>query len=593
MSNGVTEKQITELLEGDKKPVGVVGSPSDSFEVTIDIREISAEDKLLGELVCFLVKEGENDILVLGQITEIKTENKWHEEPSFKSVIKRHGSLPHLSGVADNRIATITVQSSFMLGKTEEEFPRAHKLANSPSTGKSVRRISNELMRILMKEHEKGLVCIGKAYDTDVRVPFWFKHFGDPKEGGSGDAYHIGVFGRTGSGKTVTAANMVLGYARNKEKISILILDPQEQFYCDNNVIPGKSFENIIKNEIGCNYEKYLVPDQIHLPSDPYIFSELILNSGFIRKAFRIMTEEKGELMRDVIERYMSGRLNVGNIFEIYSGPQFLGEMIARFAKKDEAEDGKCSVYIADIYAAGTGGARGSLVRVMDRLAADGAGAELEAVWTNIWSLFQSDKGSKKSIEDIVDDIVSNNNKVITLNVAGKSSRFNFSENLQALFIRVIQDRIMQKGQELYAQGKQANCLVVMDEAHRFVSVDSADPRIKELSKNIIDAVRTTRKYGIGYMFITQSLESLHEEIRRQMRVFAFGYGLTSGSEFSKLRDIINDDAAAKFYKSFIDPTSNGKYPFMFYGPVSPLSFTGSPLFLEMDKELTAFNPEA
>jgi len=151
----------------------------------------------------------------------------------------------------------------------------------------------------------------------------------------------------------------------------------------------------------------------------------------------------------------------------------------------------------------------------------------------------------------------------------------------------------MQKGQELYTREEQANCLVVMDEAHRFVSVDSSDPRIVELSKNIIDAVRTTRKYGIGYMFITQTLESLHAEIRRQMRVFAFGYGLTSGSEFAKIRDIINDDAAAKFYKSFIDPTSNGKYPFMFYGPVSPLSFTGSPLFLEMDEELTIFNPEA
>jgi len=592
MSNSIIEKQIIELLLKDAKPIGVVGSPSDSFEVTIDIREVSAEDKLLGEMVCFLVKEGGKNVLVLGQITEIKTENKWHEEPSFKSVIKRHGSLPHLSGVADNRIATITVQSSFTLGKNEADFPEAHKLANSPSTGQPVKRITNDLMRLLMKEYGKNLVCLGKAYDTDVCVPFWFKHFGNPKEGGAGDAYHIGVFGRTGSGKTVTAANMILGYARNKEKISILILDPQEQFYCDNNVIPGKSFKSIIEDEIGCSYEKYIVPDQIHLPSDPYIFSELIFNSGFIRKAFRIMTEEKGELMRDVIDRYMRGRLNEGNIFERYTGGQFLTEMIQRFAQKDQEEDERCSVYIADIYAAGTGGARGSLVRVMDRLASGGVGAELEAIWTNIWSLFQSNNGSKKSIESIIDDIISNNNKIVILNVAGRSSQFNFSENLQALFIKVIQERIMQKGQDLYTRGEQANCLVVMDEAHRFVSVDSSDPRIVELSKNIIDAVRTTRKYGIGYMFITQTLESLHAEIRRQMRVFAFGYGLTSGSEFAKIRDIINDDAATKFYKSFIDPTSNGKYPFMFYGPVSPLSFTGSPLFLEMDEELTIFNPE-
>ena len=51
--------------------------------------------------------------------------------------------------------------------------------------------------------------------------PFWFKHFGKAKDdngedtNGAGDAYHIGVFGRTGSGKTTTAANMILGYARN------------------------------------------------------------------------------------------------------------------------------------------------------------------------------------------------------------------------------------------------------------------------------------------------------------------------------------------------------------------------------------------
>ena len=115
----------------------------------------------------------------------------------------------------------------------------------------------------------------------------------------------------------------------------------------------------------------------------------------------------------------------------------------------------------------------------------------------------------------------------------------------------------------------------------------------KQLTTSIIDAVRTTRKYGIGYMFITQTIESLHREIREQIRIFAFGYGLTSGTEFSKIRDIINDDTGAKFYRSFIDPSSNQKFSFMFYGPISPLSFTGAPLFLEMDGLISKFeNPE-
>ena len=47
------------------------------------------------------------------------------------------------------------------------------------------------------------------------------------------------------------------------------------------------------------------------------------------------------------------------------------------------------------------------------------------------------------------------------------------------------------------------------------------DDGIKQLTTSIIDAVRTTRKYGIGYMFITQTIESLHREIREQIRIFA------------------------------------------------------------------------
>src|SRR6185369_2737757 len=115
--------------------------------------------------------------------------------------------------------------------------------------------------------------------------------------------------------------------------------------------------------------------------------------------------------------------------------------------------------------------------------------------------------------------------------------------------------------------GKKANCLVVMDEAQKFISTDTTDVRIKELTKEIVGSVKTTRKYGIGYMFITQTIESLDEEILRQMRIFSFGYGLTSGQEIRKVGDVINNTAAIQLYKSFIDPSSNGKFPFMFFGP--------------------------
>lgn len=575
-------KTIIKLLSTDEKPIGVVGSPSDSFEVTIDIREISAEDKLLGELVCFLVKEGENNILVLGQVTEIRTENKWHEEPSFKSVIKRHGSLPHLSGVADNRIAKISVQSSFNLGKDEVNDPEAHKLANSPSTGQQAKRITDDIMKLLMKKHTDDLVCIGKAYDTEIRMPFWFKHFGDPAKGGCGEAHHIGVFGRTGSGKTTTAANMILGYARNKEYMSILILDPKGQFYEDSKILPENvKFEDKIK-ETGMRYERFKIPENIALPNESYLFSELLRSYGFVSKAFRIFTEEKLDLMQSSIDDYFQGRMNNPrfNIGDADSDT-LLSEMINCFDTDQN--------YTANVYSQGQylNNLRRRIHSIVDGTIP--LAASVVTIWKDVCRLFNAT--GKTSLESIIQKIVAGVGNVVILDIRKNPLQDN-SENLQALYIKLIEEKIVNQGAAEYAKGG-LNCLIVMDEAHRFISTTSFDERIQQLSTKIIDSVRTTRQYGIGYMFITQTIDSLHEEIRRQIRIAAFGYGLTSGTEFNKIRDIINDDASAKFYRSFIDPSSNNKYPFMFYGPVSPLSFTGSPLFLEMDKALTVFDPKS
>ena len=562
---------ILQIIEKEN-PLGIIGSPSSSFEVVVDIRDISEKSKLLGELVCFQVQEGENTVLVIGQITEITTKNRWHEEPAFKGIIKRHGKLPNLSGIADNRVGILNVQSSFLLNQTASP----HKLANSPSTGAEVKRVNNKIMQELMNlyDSKSDLVTIGVAYDTAVKVPFWFKHFGNNKEGGAGDSYHIGVFGRTGSGKTTTAANMILGYARNNEQMSILILDPQEQFYNDNNVLPeGAKFKDKIE-ETGMNFKKYRVPKDVALPNNAKLLSQWLLNHNFIKYAFDILTPEKTEEMAEAIERYMETRLETGQ--QIFKHPSSLCENLLKYFSK---EDNLKRVYST----------KNKRQEVQDSIkeVLNNTSHRARNIFRQVVDLFSDT--NKIPLKTIVDQVVSEKGNVIVLNISGRGVPRGM-DDLETSYVKIIEDSIKEKGAELYAQGKQANCLVVLDEAHRFINTYSFNDKIKELTTSIIDAVRTTRKYGIGYMFITQTIESLHEEIRRQIRIFAFGYGLTSGSEFVKIKDIINDDAGAKFYRSFIDPASNNKFPFMFYGPISPLSFTGAPLFLEMKGEIKKYD---
>ena len=119
-----------------------------------------------------------------------------------------------------------------------------------------------------------------------------------------------------------------------------------------------------------------------------------------------------------------------------------------------------------------------------------------------------------------------------------------------------------------------------------------------ERVKNIlIDAVRTTRKYGLGWMFISQTLSSLDREIINQIRIYVFGFGLAWGVELQALKEIIGGQKeAVTLYQMFRDPQSGlgeREYPFMTIGPISPLSFSGTPLFftaLEYPDEFLKIN---
>jgi len=593
----MAEKKMIDIIQScSTNALGITSSPSTTLDITIDIREDTKHDRALGQMVYVILEEDGKNILVIGQIISIETKNRWHEDPSFKGVIKRHGRLPHLSGTADNRIATISVQACYALDDADAE---GYILGTSPSTGERVHKMNNDVMKTIMHQHEKYITYMGRVYGTDVDLPFWFKHFGQTSEGsselGAGDAFHIGVFGKTGSGKSVTATYMLLGYVKNKTNMSILVLDPQGQFYLDKQLLPGGlKVEDKVK-QVGMNYEKYKIVNDIFLPPERIdILSELLKNNGFIEEAFRpIYTPDKVEAMAEAVGDYLTGRannptFNLGNV----DRQQLLTDMLARFIRLDNASERTAgfSRYVTRVW--GTTPTRQRLVdRINDLTANLARETSIIAKWNSVFELFsptKSDRSQKKSFDYLVDKIVKEKGNFLILDIGPRQGEIE-NENVQALFIKVLENRIVEAGAELYSQGKSANCMIVMDEAHRFISKEALDERIKVLTADIIGSVRTTRKYGIGYMFITQTIESLDEEILRQMRIFAFGYGLTSGQELRKVSEIVNNPAALQLYKSFIDPSSNRRFPFMFFGPISPLSFTGSPLFMEVYSDVSKF----
>lgn len=210
----------------DQFNIGSVGSPSNTTEIIIDINQKSEKKRNLGQLVCLVQPQDQENLVVIGQISEIETQNRWHEDLTFRGIIKRRGSLPHLSEKADVRTAKLNVQACFSIAPDGKITPGT--LGTSPATGTPIISVRDEILDKLLEQYKNQIIYLGNAYATDVKMPLWLKHF-DRGEGGAGEAYHIGVFGKSGSGKSGLAAYMLLGYGQHKN-MGIIFIDPQNQF---------------------------------------------------------------------------------------------------------------------------------------------------------------------------------------------------------------------------------------------------------------------------------------------------------------------------------------------------------------------------
>ncbi|MCS6782468.1 MAG: hypothetical protein NZ482_04725, partial [Gloeomargarita sp. SKYG98] len=171
-----------------------------------------------------------------------------------------------------------------------------------------------------------------------------------------------------------------------------------------------------------------------------------------------------------------------------------------------------------------------------------------------------------------------------------------WNETIQSLVIKRLLEGIRTAAEQAYQQNRSLNTLVLMDEAHRLAPREEPDSdEEKAVRAILIDAARTTRKYGVGWFFISQTLSSLHREILEQLRIFFFGFGLGMGSEFKALGELVGGRSKAlDLYQLFRDPHSSfdiasREYSFMTIGPVSPLSFAGTPLFFNAFNSVQEF----
>jgi len=214
--------------------------------------------------------------------------------------------------------------------------------------------------------------------------------------------------------------------------------------------------------------------------------------------------------------------------------------------------------------------------------------------WKPVCELFRPREGAI-TIEELLNQTFNRPGKtrpVVVLNLSATNIKGIFwNDAIKSLTIKSFLEFLKNTAEASYMRSTFLNTLVIVDEAHRLAPEDVVeDEALESVRLTFIDAVRTTRKYGLGWLFISQTLASLPKEIVGQMRILFFGFGLAFGKEFTALKELAgNDESSLQLYQSFRDPHSafdskKKQYNFMSIGPVSPLSFSGTPLFF------TAFN---
>ena len=562
------EEDLRKAFDNAEK-IGVIGSPSSTGQLTTDILGTAVNKCLVGSLSVFNFSQDSCDHYALGQITEIVMQNIWSQDPTIRGLIRQKGRIDPITERQDTHLARMTVSSVFARRSVAIE---QSMLGTVPSTGTSIKILNEDIMHSLLANYSRQLFYLGMAYGNNIRMPMWFKHFGRDGEG-AGEAYHIGVFGKTGSGKSVLAKMIMTAYSRHKQ-MAIFVLDPQGEFAKD--LRENSALKSVLQSKLSRSVKVYDLHSLVLTGDD--LFKRILINSGFLN-SLGIYLETNRMQAANEIEAILKAKgvhANLGPEIPPFSA--FTRQAFDRVWGALQTDHVLSRIYTM------------SDLRQRVRTSIEGADQdEYYHMWVRIANLFRFEGKEKTKIKDLVAKIHDKDRDkqdivVIDLSERNIPEDILWNDMMKLVLIGEFLAKITQKAEEVFKKDELLNCLVIIDEAHRLAPKDKTENEDLERVKGIlVDAVRTTRKFGLGWLFISQTLSSLSRDILDQIRIYVFGFGLGWGIERLALQEIIGGQREAmKLYQLFRDPQSSltkVEYPFMTVGPISPLSFSGTPLF--------------
>jgi hypothetical protein len=157
--------------------------------------------------------------------------------------------------------------------------------------------------------------------------------------------------------------------------------------------------------------------------------------------------------------------------------------------------------------------------RVRDILQ-DHIGEVFQNAWQPLAGLFAAGSG-RRQFYGIVADLVGRSSSagqgrsVVAVDLSEQGNRRLWSENLQRRLIRRLLDSLLAYATRQLATRDSANVLVLLDEAARLAPTGALErgSEAEQLRSTLRHAVLETRKYGIGWFFVSQTLGGIDNDI--------------------------------------------------------------------------------
>ena len=478
------------------------------------VRSSSLGNELLGRLGFLRFNAGTSDVSVLCQIISVDRRNNVHEDGSFGPVIAARGSIPYLSDIGDYEEAVAKPIAQQVNGHA------APLRANPPSGSQivslddqSITSDSNispqQVFNSFSPVDTNFLRYSGQLIGEQICVPVICKSFHPNQQNGWQEARHAIFFGRSGSGKTHAAKIMLAQYLLSNSSMGAFIPDGKGDFTRPSSVdldlralleANGRSVNTIrledLRLEEATQFSKLLEIERFHnliisAAGEKWrLLSDMAL-ARFTNESDCLIVEGQGAIN---LENFLS-TINE-SIHLVYSGSA--KELERRVEQAETLQNNNMQRI------------RQAFSRVINRFT------------------------TGQAINDVVDSVLSRGS-IYFLDIQS------FDSDVNVYILGTLYRRFRSRSAHLYYRRTYSNAIVYVDEANRFIPQSPDDDR-KELARELIDGIRTTRQYGLAWWFADQRPASISKDAFTQMGTYFFGKGMNAVSDRANMESVLGQD---------------------------------------------------